>query len=229
MGAVRPVILRRLPRHARLFDLAAASPLIIFLVFVIAGLALKIHSEIAASPYSSQLALSVATKTVGAIFAATQVALFFARKVPIAKFDAWWPRFIAVIGGNSPLLFLMLPDVARGTSAGLISSVVLVVGTVGSIFVLCRLGRAFSVTPQARALVVAGPYRFIRHPLFVSEQVIIFGIMIQYEQPWAFVIFAASALAQFPRMHYEELILSQAFPEYGAYVARTARLVPGIY
>jgi protein-S-isoprenylcysteine O-methyltransferase Ste14 len=30
-------------------------------------------------------------------------------------------------------------------------------------------------------------------------------------------------------MKYEELVLSQSFPEYGDYKARTARLVPGVY
>jgi len=33
----------------------------------------------------------------------------------------------------------------------------------------------------------------------------------------------------FWRMKYEELVLFQSFPEYGAYMARTARLLPGVY
>jgi len=36
-------------------------------------------------------------------------------------------------------------------------------------------------------------------------------------------------VVQFPRMDYEEQVLSKAFPEYRAYSARTARLLPGIY
>ncbi len=31
------------------------------------------------------------------------------------------------------------------------------------------------------------------------------------------------------RMKYEEFVLLQSFPEYGDYMARTARLVPGVY
>ena len=218
--------------RGRVYDLATASPLIIFLVFVIAGFAQEIHIEIARHPVSSALALSLATKISGAIFAAAQVALFIVRKPPIAKLDAAWPRIIAPIGGNSPLLFLMLPAAAPRAQADhveLISSIILIVGTVGSIFALVCLGRSFSVTPQARAIVVSGPYRLIRHPLFLSEQIISVGIMFQYQQPWAFLVFAIGAAIQFPRMHFEELILSQTFPAYHAYAARTARLIPGLY
>ena len=31
------------------------------------------------------------------------------------------------------------------------------------------------------------------------------------------------------RMIYEERVLSEVFPEYGDYVTRTARLLPGVY
>jgi len=226
---VRSVTLARLLRRARLYDLAAALPLIIFFLFVIAGLTLQVRNQITEAPYSGQLALSVATKTAGVIFAAVQIVFLIVRKLPTAKFAAWWPRITAVIGGYAPLLFLMVPAAAPRTSTNLVSSIFLVVGTLGSIFVLCRLGRSFSVTPQARALVVSGPYRLIRHPLFLSEQIIIFGIMFQYEQPWALLVYAASVAAQFPRMHFEELILSQTFPAYRAYAERTAKLVPGVY
>jgi protein-S-isoprenylcysteine O-methyltransferase Ste14 len=34
---------------------------------------------------------------------------------------------------------------------------------------------------------------------------------------------------QFLRLHYEEGVLREAFPEYAEYARRTARLVPGLY
>jgi len=219
----------RLPRNERLCDLAAASPLILYFLFVSAGLALQIQSQIKGATFSDELVLSVTIKAAGAIFAVTQIVFLVIRRIPAARFSAWWPRIIAVIGGNAPLLFLMLPAAAPHAGVSLASAALLILGTLASIFVLCWLGRSFSVTPQARALVVSGPYRFIRHPLYLSEQIIILGAMFQYRQPWAFVIFAASMTAQVPRMHYEELILTQTFPRYRAYAGRTARLVPGIY
>jgi len=177
----------RLPKNERLYDLTAASPLILYFLFVIAGLALQIQNQMKAR-YSDELALSVTIKTVGAIFAVTQIVFLVIRRMPAARFSAWWPRISAIIGANAPLLFLMLPAAAPHAGVILVSSAFLVVGTLASIFVLCWLGRSFSVTPQARALVISGPYRFIRHPLFLSEQIIILGAMFQYKQPWAFLI-----------------------------------------
>ncbi len=221
--------MRSLTAKARLYDLAAALPLIILLVFAVAGFALKIRNEVGAYPYSSQLVLSVATKIAGALFAALQVVLFLVRRLPVAKLQAWWPRIIALLGGNSTLLFLALPAAGPHAQTDLMSSIIVLIGTLAAALSLAWLGRSFSVTPQARALIVSGPYRFIRHPLFLAEQIVNLGVMFQYQQPWAFLVFGVGVAAQFPRMHFEELILSQTFPAYRAYAARTARLIPGFY
>ena len=214
---------------ARFYDIVAASPLIIFYTFAVAGFALQIHREISGHPYSTQLALSVGVKITAALFAGTQVILFIVRKLPIAKSSNWWPRIIAAIGAQSALPFLVLPTITPAAFMNVLSSVIIIGGTIGSIVVISQLGRSFSVTPQARALVVSGPYRFVRHPLYLSEQIITFGIMLQYKQPWAFIVFAISLAAQFLRMYYEEQILSETFPAYRAYASRTARFIPCIY
>ncbi len=55
------------------------------------------------------------------------------------------------------------------------------------------------------------------------------GITLQYLSAWALLLLGLFCLFQFQRMKNEELVLSRAFPGYGDYMARTARLVPGIY
>jgi protein-S-isoprenylcysteine O-methyltransferase Ste14 len=91
------------------------------------------------------------------------------------------------------------------------------------------LGRAFSILPQARQFVSSGPYRFVRHPLYLAEQIATWGLMLQFEQPWAVLIALGSLALQFPRMRFEEEILQQVFPDYALYAARTRKIVPGIY
>jgi len=77
--------------------------------------------------------------------------------------------------------------------------------------------------------VTSGPYKIVRHPLYLSEQIGNFALAMQFKQPWAILIALASLAAQFPRMRYEEQILRATFPEFEAYAARTWRLLPGLY
>ena len=91
------------------------------------------------------------------------------------------------------------------------------------------LGRSFSILPEGRELVTGGPYRFIRHPLYLAEAFATIGAMIHFLSPAAVALVAAQFLLQFARMHYEEKVLRETFPDYVKYSRRTARLIPGIY
>jgi protein-S-isoprenylcysteine O-methyltransferase Ste14 len=59
--------------------------------------------------------------------------------------------------------------------------------------------------------------------------VAIAGIALQHLSAWALLLLILIWALQLQRMRYEEQVLSQSFPEYGDYMARTARLVPGAY
>ncbi|MGH9879888.1 MAG: methyltransferase family protein, partial [Pyrinomonadaceae bacterium] len=92
-----------------------------------------------------------------------------------------------------------------------------------------HLGRSFSLMAEARKLVTTGPYRIVRHPLYIFEAVASFGVMLQFSSLYTVIIFLAFCFLQFQRMKNEEAVLEMAFPEYQAYKLRTARLIPGIY
>ena len=111
----------------------------------------------------------------------------------------------------------------------LASALVTTAGTAGSLYAMAYLGNAFSVFPQARRLVTAGPYRIIRHPLYLFGELSVVGIALGYMQPWALLLASLSFLAQFPRMIYEEGVLAATFDDYRSYAARTFRLIPGLY
>ena len=74
-----------------------------------------------------------------------------------------------------------------------------------------------------------GPYALVRHPLYLGEMVAIAGVALQHLSAWALLLLALGWAFQLQRMKYEERVLFQSFPEYGDYMARTARLVPGVY
>jgi protein-S-isoprenylcysteine O-methyltransferase Ste14 len=88
------------------------------------------------------------------------------------------------------------------------------------------LGRCFGVLPEARGLVTSGPYRFVRHPVYLGEIGACAGLAIAAPTYGNAAIFAALVIAQNVRMRLEERALTQAFPEYAEYVASTPRLLP---
>lgn len=163
------------------------------------------------------------------LFLAQQAVLVCVRWLPAARSAGLLPRLAAIIGAYLALALVKVPSVQLSEAASLVSISLVLLGTTGAVFSLSYLGRSFSVMPQARGLVTTGPYRFVRHPLYLAEQIAVLGVMLQRAMPWSLVIAAASLAAQFPRMHYEERVLGETFPSYRDYARRTARLLPGIY
>jgi len=95
--------------------------------------------------------------------------------------------------------------------------------------VLWRLGTAFAIMPEARALVTSGPYALARHPLYVTEALVLLGTVMQFEQPWAVLLGMTTLALIYLRTVFEERVLLAKYPEYAAYRARTARFIPGLF
>ena len=221
--------LAQMIRKAKLYDLAAVTPVAIWYGFGIVGSWWQINPQLSKGPVSLRLILAVGPQFVNILFLGLLIVLFAIRRAPVAKAKGWLPRTAALVGYNIPLAILALPRAQIAPVLTILSSFLVISATVGSICIACWLGRAFSIFPQARAVVTDGPYRFVRHPLYLSELIGTFGMMCQFQQPWSFLIAVATVAAQFPRMHFEEQILTEAFPYYRNYADRTARLIPGLY
>ena len=100
------------------------------------------------------------------------------------------------------------------------------VGTLLGLWPLWYLRHSFSLEPEARTLVVAGPYRLARHPIYTVYFLTIFGIWLRtLSLPFllALVIWIGLVLV---RVRYEEQILLAAFPEYEEYRRRVGAFGP---
>jgi protein-S-isoprenylcysteine O-methyltransferase Ste14 len=213
--------------NSRLFDRAAGLPLILLSTFGVAGFAIQIHQQLPGADNATTI-LRIVSEIASMIFLAMQFVLVLVRRLPIMKCKGYLPRAWAIIGVSTAYLLLLLPRAVQSNTVSAASSVLLLVGTVGSVFTLFYLGRAFAILPQARQLAISGPYRIVRHPLYLFEQISIFGISLQFLQPWALVIATIGFALQLPRMRYEEEIMAKAFPNYRAYRERTPFILPGI-
>jgi protein-S-isoprenylcysteine O-methyltransferase Ste14 len=54
------------------------------------------------------------------------------------------------------------------------------------------------------------------------------GVSLQYLQPWALVIATIGFALQFPRMRFEEEVMTKAYPAYSSYRAHTPQIIPRI-
>ena len=216
---------------AKLSDMASGAPLFAMYIFLFAKLLPGSQSEFNdfAQTGDTNLALKILEQLATIAFGGLQIVLFVVRRLPLRKAPGLAPRGVALLSANLGFAFVLLPRVPQPPLLLGVTTGIAVLGLAASIYCAANLGRAFSILPQARGFVSDGPYRFVRHPLYLAEQVTTFGICFQFLQPWALLIALASLALQIARMAYEEQVLGETFPEYRAYAARTARLIPGIY
>jgi protein-S-isoprenylcysteine O-methyltransferase Ste14 len=156
--------------------------------------------------------------------------LTLVRARPLAQAAGLQPRVSALLGCYLVYGFGFLPaNPHLGAGLHILSTLLLLVGNVFAVVILLRLGRSFSIMAEARGLVTEGPYAIIRHPLYLAEQIAIAGAFIQFASPWAALLVLAQFGFQVLRMHNEESVMLLSFPDYAAYRARTARLIPGLW
>ena len=216
-------------RDTKSYDLLAAAPLLAINVLGAVGLLLRFADQFCA-PDAAELPGALNAMALLAVFAFVCVQIFClcTRKVPLRFSENLLSRVVAVTSANIGLGIVLLPHASISPSLQMLSSALMLAGATASTYVIVWLGNGFSILPQARALVVKGPYRFVRHPLYLSETVTTLGLMLQYMQPWALLIALLTTAILFLRIHYEERILSIQFPAYRDYAAHTPKFLPGI-
>jgi protein-S-isoprenylcysteine O-methyltransferase Ste14 len=107
--------------------------------------------------------------------------------------------------------------------------VMVTLAAVLSLTSLMTIGRLFGVRPALRGLATTGPYRLVRHPMYLSYIVADIGYNLQEWNFGTAALVAAGWLSLIYRISAEERILSQdeGWPQYTARVRY--RLIPGIW
>ena len=181
-----------------------------------------------APPDGPERLLALAARLANFMFLILVAATALTRLSPILKAKGIEPRVSALLGTFLCAGLAMLPKTELGPVLSITSTLLIIVGSVSSFIVLRWLGKSFSILAEARRLVTSGPYKVVRHPLYLCEGIALLGVALQVISPLAVAIALIIVLIQFRRMINEEVVLNSAFPEYGAYAARTPRVVPAL-
>jgi protein-S-isoprenylcysteine O-methyltransferase Ste14 len=225
-------------RRTKGFDLFAAAPLIVWYGFCAAQMLPVIGQQIAliklfirtdASVLPAALVLSTLAHVITLAFFGSLVVMFAVRHVPQRTTSGFAPRLAALVGTFLSFGIVLLPLQELSTMLYLASLLLIIAGTGVAIFSVLVLGRSISILPEARRLVTSGPYAIVRHPLYLGEILAVAGVALQYLSAWSLLLWVLICTFQIQRMKYEERVLSEVFPQYADYEARTPRLLPSVY
>jgi len=223
--------LRALER-TKLYDLAAALPLIVWYALCVAVRLPALVEEISGLDFGAtdlRTVLGLISKLTTLAFISTLIALLILRDKPRSKADGLMPRAAAITGTYLSLAIIQLPPVALPDRIYLVSTMLAAGGTSFALYSALNLGRSLSMMSEARRLVVRGPYALIRHPLYLGEGIVLIALTLQFFSLWALLILALQCACQVIRMNNEEQVLARTFPQYKGYMAQTARLIPHVY
>lgn len=129
----------------------------------------------------------------------------------------------------TPFVFAFLPAVPAGVGRQSAAGALLVAGSGWSLWSVRSLGRSVGILAQARTLVHRGPYRWVRHPLYLGELTAAAGLALRVGTVPAAACWVGLVLLQVYRAGREEAVLAGALPDYAGYRSRTAAVLPGIF
>lgn len=129
---------------------------------------------------------------------------------------------LGILFASGPLLadpvYLLVPELA---------------GLVLGIWAVMAMGWGnLNIAPdplQWSKLVALGPYRIIRHPMYLALLLVSLPLVIDSFSLLRFGIWLVLLGTLIYKMGYEESMLLAKFPPYREYSQRTSRLIPGLY
>jgi protein-S-isoprenylcysteine O-methyltransferase Ste14 len=100
------------------------------------------------------------------------------------------------------------------------------VGPAISLWGVLALGKSFGIFVSVREVVLRGPYRFVRHPIYLGYFCVWVSLALLNLSPAIFLLVALHMLLFRVRARMEERRLLEASPAYGQYQRQTGFLFP---
>ena len=107
-----------------------------------------------------------------------------------------------------------------------------VAGIAVGLWAIVTMGRHINISPELKEnapLRTSGPYRFVRHPMYLALMVFCSGYVVGSFTAYAVSLWLALLLVLVLKIYYEERILRRRFSDYEAYARKTKRLIPFVF
>ncbi|MDH3504799.1 MAG: isoprenylcysteine carboxylmethyltransferase family protein [Nitrospirota bacterium] len=108
-----------------------------------------------------------------------------------------------------------------------------IVGGVVGLWALQVMGlrqvKVFPEVPGQGKLIVLGPYRWIRHPMYTSVLLVTLAWTLGSPLPYRILLWVGLVMTLSVKLRYEERLLMERFPDYEAYQRQTKRLIPFVW
>jgi protein-S-isoprenylcysteine O-methyltransferase Ste14 len=170
-----------------------------------------------------------------AFFLSIPVAAFLFHNPPVARDGRLFVHVAAlvatflliVLGLFAPSGPLLLSVSAKADAAALVLTVV---GVAFATAAMVSLGMNFSFWPEAREVVSRGPYRLVRHPVYLAEIVMSSAVLVSNLRLTLVLGECLVIVLQLVRIRAEEHLLAGALPAFSDFKAMTPhRLIPGLW
>jgi protein-S-isoprenylcysteine O-methyltransferase Ste14 len=210
-----------------------ALPLIICTLLAVA-IVKTILSEVLAMPMRGtdiQVTLGLARQVLTLAFVLLIAAVYLIRAEAVVAARGFRERVFPVlvlIAGPAGVVLLSRQSVVSSPALASFGLIVDVVGGVLTVWALAHLRTSFSVMVEARRIVTTGPYRFLRHPLYLGEALALFGLCLMIGTIESVLFALTLNTLQLVRARLEETKLAFRFPAYREYRSRTPFIVPGL-
>lgn len=108
------------------------------------------------------------------------------------------------------------------------AALLMISGILFQIFSKYMLGRRFGIVAANRGICAEGPYRLVRHPIYMGYMLTHIGFLCICPTAWNALMYAFTYSLMIPRIFAEERLLCRD-PEYAAYCQQVrSRLIPGV-
>ncbi len=131
--------------------------------------------------------------------------------------------------GATAAPLLAHPGLGKALLPAAVCACLMLIGILVQIHAKLTLGRSFGCVPANRGLKLFGPYRFVRHPMYMGYLFTQVGFLLMNPTVWNLAVYGFCYVLLIPRLLAEERLLGRDsnYLEYMTVVRY--RLIPGVF